>query len=316
MPARILGLVITAAAMAAPVSGAISVAPASAALRVVATTTDLAALASAVGGELVSVESIVPPAADPEAFEPRPGDTDKVRRAALLVRVGLGYDYWLDALTQHIGDKRLMRGGDAYLDASAGIPLLEIRGQSVMNEGGHSHGVANPHYWLDPDNAIIVTAGIAEALVRLAPEQRERVVANRDRFLAELKLRRQRWSDRLAPFAGVKLIAYHNSWPYFARRFRLDVIDFVEPKPGVAPSPAHLSQLISEGRKAHVRAILHEPYEPEDASRLVARRLDVPLVLLAVSVDSVPGTKDYLALIDHNVAALAEALSLSGRQVP
>jgi ABC-type Zn uptake system ZnuABC Zn-binding protein ZnuA len=262
------------------------------------------------------VESIVPPAADPEAFEPRPGDTDKVRRAALLVRVGLGYDYWLDALTQHIGDKRLMRGGDAYLDASAGIPLLEIRGQSVMNEGGHSHGVANPHYWLDPDNAIIVTAGIAEALVRLAPEQRERVVANRDRFLAELKMRRQRWSDRLAPFAGVKLIAYHNSWPYFARRFRLDVIDFVEPKPGVAPSPAHLSQLISEGRKVHVRAILHEPYEPEDASRLVARRLDVPLVLLAVSVDSVPGTQDYLALIDHNVAALAEALSLPGRQVP
>ena len=316
MPARILGLLITAAAMAAPVSGAISVAPASAALRVVATTTDLAALAAAVGGELVSVESIVPPATDPEAFEPRPGDTHKVRRAALLVRVGLGYDYWLDALTQNIGDKRLMRGGDAYLDASAGIPLLEIRGQSVMNEGGHSHGVANPHYWLDPENAVIVTAGIAEALVRLAPEQRERIVANRDRFLAELKMRHKRWSDRLAPFAGVKLIAYHNSWPYFARRFRLDVIDFIEPKPGVAPSPAHLSQLISEGRKAQVRAILHEPYEPEDASRLVARKLDVPLVLLAVSVDSVPGTKDYLSLLEHNVAALAKALGRTGQQVP
>src|SRR6202171_645316 len=196
MPARLLGRLITAAAMAAPVSGAISVAPASAALRVVTTTTDLAALAAAVGGDLVSVESIVPPATDPEAFEPRPGDTDKVRRAALLVRVGLGYDYWLDALIKPLGDKRLMRGGDAYLDASAGIPLLEIRGQSVVNEGGHSHGAANPHYWLDPENAVIVTAGIAEALVRLAPEQRERIVANRERFLAELKLRRQRWNDR------------------------------------------------------------------------------------------------------------------------
>jgi ABC-type Zn uptake system ZnuABC Zn-binding protein ZnuA len=316
MPARILGLLITAAALAAPVSGAISVAPASAALRVVATTTDLAALTVAVGGDLVSVESIVPAATDPEAFEPRTGDIDKVRRAVLLVRVGLGYDYWLDTLTKQIGDKRLLRGGDAYLDASAGVPLLEIRGQSVMNEGGHSHGVANPHYWLDPENAVIVTAGIAEALVRLQPEQRERIVANRERFLAELKLRRARWSDRLAPFAGVKLIAYHNSWPYFARRFRLDVIDFVEPKPGVAPSPAHLSQLILEGRKAHVRAILHEPYEPEEASRLVARRLDVPLVLLAVSVDSVPGTSDYLSLLEHNVAALAKALSQPGRQVP
>src|SRR6266550_43069 len=148
MPARIPGLLIIAAAMAMAPAGVISAAPASAALRVVTTTTDLAALAAAVGGDLVSVESIVPPATDPEAFEPRPGDSEKVRRAALLVRVGLGYDYWLDALTQPIGDKRLMRGGDAYLDASAGIPLLEIRGQSVMNEGGHSHGVANPHYWL------------------------------------------------------------------------------------------------------------------------------------------------------------------------
>lgn len=315
MAARVLGLLFVAAAMVAPALGAISGAPAPAALRVVATTTDLAALAAAVGGDLVSVESIVPAATDPEGFEPRPGDLDKVRRAALLVRVGLGYDYWLDTLIKQTGDKRLMRGGDAYLDASAGIPLLEIRGQSVVNEGGHSHGVANPHYWLDPENAVIVTAGIAESLLRLAPEQRERIVGNRQRFLAELKARRQRWSEQLAPFAGVKLIAYHNSWPYFARRFRLDIVDFVEPKPGVAPSPAHLSQLISQGRKVHVSAVLHEAFEPDDAPRLVARKLDIPLVLLAVSVASVPGTKDYLALLEYNVAALVKALSPPGGQV-
>ena len=281
----------------------------SAALRVVATTTDMAALAAVVGGDLVTVESIVPAATDPEAFEPRPADLDNVRHAGLLVRVGLGYDYWLDALLNQIGDKRLMRGGEAYLDASVGIPLLEVRGESVVNEGGHAHGVANPHYWLDPDNAIIATAGIAEALVRIAPGQRESIIANRARFLAELKMRRQRWSELLAPFAGVKLIAYHNSWPYFARRFQLDVSDFIEPKPGVAPSPKHLARLIAEGRKAHVRAILHEPYEPEDASRLLARKLGVPFVLLAISVDSLPGTKDYLALFDYNAATLARALA-------
>ena len=291
----------------------VAAAPAAAALSVVATTTDMAALAAAVGGELVTVESIIPAATDPEVFEPRPGDIDKVRRAALLVRVGLGYDYWLDALLNRIGDRRLMRGGGAYLDASVGVPLLEIRGQSVVNEAGHAHGAANPHYWLDPDNAVIVTAGIAEALVRIAPEQRERVIANRERFLGELKARRQRWSELLAPFGGAKLIAYHNSWPYFARRFRLDIIDFVEPKPGVAPSAAHLARLISAGRTARVRAVLHEPYEPEDASRLLARKLDVPFVLLATSVDSVPGTKDYFALFDYNAATLAKALAAPGR---
>jgi ABC-type Zn uptake system ZnuABC Zn-binding protein ZnuA len=294
-------------------SNAAAVVPASAVMRVVTTTTDLAALVAAIGGDVVTVESIVPPASDPEAFEPRPGDIDKVRRADLLMRVGLGYDYWLDALTHRIGDKRFMRGGDAYLDGSIGIPLLEIRGQSVVNEGGHAHGVANPHYWLDPDNAAVITAGIAEILVRAAPAQRQRVMANRARFLADLDARRARWLESLAPYAGAKLIAYHNSWPYFARRFRLDVIDFIEPKPGVAPSPVHLAQLIAAGRKAQVRAIVHEPYEPEDASRLVARKLDVPLVVLAISVGSVPGTNDYLELFEHNVAVLAKALAASRR---
>ena len=287
---------------------AVAAAPALAATHVVATTTDLAALVTVVGGDLVTVESIVPPGVDPEAFEPRPGDLAKLRQAALLVRVGLGYDYWLDTIVNQTGEKRLMRGGDAYVDASTGIPLLEIRGQSVVNEGGHAHGVANPHYWLDPENAVTITAGIAEGLIRSIPAQREKILANRQGFLSRLETRRALWTRALAPFSGAKLIAYHNSWPYFARRFRLDVIAFIEPKAGVAPSPAHLAQLISEGRKAQVRAIVHEPYEPEDASRFVGQKLGVPLVRLAISVGSVAGTDDYLALFDYNVATLAKAL--------
>ncbi len=300
--------------IAAAVWGAVAVAPAAAAVRVITTTTDLAALVSAVGRDLVTVEAIVQPGSDPEAFEPRVGDIERIRRADVLVRVGLGYDYWLEAIINRIGEKRLMRAGDGYLDASAGIPLLEIRGQNVVAEGGHAHGVANPHYWLDPDNAAIMTAGIAEILIRAAPGERDRVIANRARFLADLEARRQRWSASLAPYAGVKLIAYHNSWPYFARRFRLDVIDFIEPRPGVAPSPVHLAHLVAAGRKAEVRAIVHELHEPQDASLLVARKLDVPMVLLAISVGSVPGTNDYFALFEHDVAALTKALAASARQ--
>jgi ABC-type Zn uptake system ZnuABC Zn-binding protein ZnuA len=300
MRALLLGL--TAAALAA-------VAPATAGLRVVAATTDVAALAAVIGGDLVAVETIVPPAVDPEAFEPRPSDLEKVRHAELLLRVGLGHDYWLDKLIAQVGDKRLMRGGDGYVDASAGIALLEIRGQTVVNEGGHAHGVANPHYWLDPENANVITAGIASALARLAPGEADRFMANRERFRAELDARMRQWSTALAPYAGAKLIAYHNSWPYFARRFRLDIVDLVEPKPGVSPSPAHLARLIAVGRSARVRAILHEPYEPDDASRLLAQKLNVPFILLATSVGSVSGATDYFSLLDHNVATLAKALS-------
>src|SRR5713101_9113646 len=132
MRAGVLGRLALAAAMmvAAPAAAA--------AVRVVAATADLAALAAAVGENLVEVETIVPPGSDPEAFEPRPGALDKVRHADVLIRVGLGYDYWLDRLIGQIGDKRLMRGGEAYVDASAGVPLLEIRGQSDVNESGHA----------------------------------------------------------------------------------------------------------------------------------------------------------------------------------
>ena len=285
-------------------------APARAGLRVVTATTDLAAIAAAVGGDLVTVETIVPAAVDPEAFEPRPGDLEKIRTAGLLVRVGLGYDYWLDKLVRQAGDTRLMRGGEGYVDGSTGIPLLEVSGQSVINEGGHAHGVANPHYWLDPENAKIVSASIADGLARVLPTERARIAANGERFVADLDRAIVRWTGQLAPVAGVRLVAYHNSWPYFARRFRLDVVDFIEPKPGVAPSPAQLARLIAAGKKADVRAVVHEPYEPEDAARFVAQKLGVPFVLLATSVGSVPAAKDYFGLFDHNVGVLAKALGV------
>jgi ABC-type Zn uptake system ZnuABC Zn-binding protein ZnuA len=282
-------------------------------LRVVATTADVAAIAAAVGGDLVVVDSIVPPGADAEAFEPRPGDLDKLKRADAVVRVGLGYDYWLDALTARAGNRRLVRGADGYADASTGVPLLEIRGENIVAEQGHAHGYANPHYWLDPQNALIVSAGIAEMLVRLAPAERAAIVANRERFVERVSAALARWREALAPYAGAKLIAYHNSWPYFARRFRLDFVAFVEPKAGVAPSPAHLAHLIADGRRMHAEAIVHEPYEPQDASRFVASKLGVPVVNLAVSVGDVPEATDYIALIDHDVTALAAALSTGRR---
>jgi ABC-type Zn uptake system ZnuABC Zn-binding protein ZnuA len=282
--------------------------PTLAAVRIVATTSDLAALATAVGGDLVSVETIVPAAGDPEAFEPRPGDVDKIRRAEILVRVGLGYDSWLDKLLVRAGNARVMRGQAGYVDGSVGIPLLEVRGRSVVNEDGHSHGAANPHYWLDPHNAVIVTGGIAEALIRRLPEQQERILANRAQFVNAVGERLPAWTAQAPSRAGAKFIAYHNSWPYFARRFRLDVIDFIEPKPGIAPSPAHLARLISHGRQAQVRAVLHEPYEPVESSRFVADKLGIPVVVLATSVGSLPGTDDYFALIELNLKLLAKAL--------
>jgi ABC-type Zn uptake system ZnuABC Zn-binding protein ZnuA len=137
----------------------------------------------------------------------------------------------------------------------------------------------------------------------------ERVEGNRTRFLATLDERIAFWRARLAPAQGAALIAYHNSWPYFARRFHLDLVDFIEPKEGVAPSPARLASLMSVARESGVRAVLHEAYEPREVSRLLAGKLGVPLLVLAPSVGSVPEAGDYLSLLDHDVAVLADALA-------
>jgi ABC-type Zn uptake system ZnuABC Zn-binding protein ZnuA len=298
--------------IAAAVAASLAV-PSSAAIRVVASTTDLGYLAASVAGGLAEVETIIPPATDPEAFEPKPKDAEKVRSADLIVRAGLGYDHWLDRLLLQSGNKRLMRGGEAYVDASAGIPLLEVRGQDVQSEGGHAHGAANPHYWLDPQNAVTITASIAEAMIRVLPQERERIIQNRERFNKILEENVKRWSELMAPLAGAKLIAYHNSWPYFARRFRLDVVDSIETKPGISPSPAHIADLAVMARKSGVLAILHEPYEPEETSRYLAGKLGIPVLVLATSAGSLPETGGYIALIDYNVSILAKRLALPSR---
>ncbi len=281
------------------------------ALRLVATTPDLGSLSREVVGVRAVVETIIPPGADPETFQPRPSDLAKLKGAAVIVRVGLGHDHWLDKLLVQHGDPRINRRGPGYVDASVGIPLLEVKGRTidVTAPDGHVHGLANPHYWLDPANAEVITAGIAEAVIRVAPELTQHVIAQRDSFLERLKARLAVWGERLAPHKSSRVVTFHNTWPYFARRFRLDIVDVVQPKEGVSPSPARLAKLVATIRDKNVRVILHEPYEPDEASQLLARRTGATVLKLSPSVGSLPDTPDYISLFDYNVDRLVQALS-------
>jgi ABC-type Zn uptake system ZnuABC Zn-binding protein ZnuA len=275
---------------------------------IVATTADLGNLAGAVAGTFADIQVIVPPGIDAEAFEPKPGDVAKLRDATLIVRVGLGYDAWLDKLLRQLGDPRLARGGAALVDGSAGIPLLEVKGRAPTPDDGHAHGLANPHYWLDPANAETITAGIVEGIARVSPEQAETAAANRARFLDELRGKMETWRSRLAAYEGVPVVAYHNSWPYFARRFRLNIVAVIEEKEGVAPSPSRLARLVSQARAANVHVVIRETYEPEDAPRLIASRVGATVVGLAAGVGATPEAKDYIGLFDYNIAMLLRAL--------
>lgn len=287
--------------------------PACGATMVVTTTPDLKSLVEAVGGSSVAVASLVPPGTDAEAYEPRPADLLRLRGADLVVRIGLGYDHWLDPLLAQHADPRLARGGPGQVDASVGIPLLEVQGRSVeVQAGGHAHGLANPHYWLDPANAEIITAGIADGLARVAPDEAAAFAENRKRFLAVLAERLASWQDRLAPYAGAAVVAYHNGWPYFARRFRLNIVAVIEPKEGIAPSPARLAHIAATMREAGARVVIVEPQEPREAADAVAGRAGAHVAVLAGSVGDLPGTGDYLALFDTDVGALLRGLEAGG----
>jgi ABC-type Zn uptake system ZnuABC Zn-binding protein ZnuA len=299
---RMLRLALVAACVATAAPGA-----AQDRIPVVTTTTVLRSLVEAVGGERVAVVSLVPASMDAEDYQARPQDILRLRNARILVRVGLDYDLWLDRLLVQAGKRAVARGGSGYVDASFGIATLELHGMSVGPGDGHAHGHGTPHYWLDPNNAEIMTATIVEALARGDPDQAAAYEANRLAFLTRLQGKLAEWEARLAPLKAMPIVAYHNSWPYFARRFRLDFVAFIETKPGVPPSPSHLAGIVRIMRARGVRIVVREPHEPQRDVAFVAGQANASVVTLATSVGALPGSDDYIALFDVNVDALTAA---------
>jgi len=280
------------------------------ALEVVTTSTDLKALVEAVGGERVAVESLAPALHDPHAVEVKPGQLAKLKSAALLVRVGLDHEPWLARVRATVNDPRFLPGGPSDVDASRGIALLQAEIPRVRSERGvHVHGFGNPHYWLDPANAHPMTQTILDALGRLSPDGREAFARNRARFLERLDAGIARWTDAMTPHRGARVVVFHDSWPYFARRFGLAVVATVEPAPGIPPSPASLAALTASMKEAGVRLLVAEPSSSRAIASQVTARSGARLVVLIPSVGGDPDARDYLSLFEVNVRRLAGALA-------
>jgi ABC-type Zn uptake system ZnuABC Zn-binding protein ZnuA len=280
-------------------------------LPIVTTTTDLKALVEAVGGDRVAVESLAPPLVDPHAVEVKPGQLARLRGATLLVRVGLDHEPWLRRALATLGDAGPTLGGPRDLDASRAVTLLQTETPRLRDDRAmpHLHGFGNPHYWLDPENARPITAAIQDALTRLSSIDRARFADNRRRFLERLDAGLARWQATLAPRRGTRLVAMHDTWPYFAARFGLTIAATVEPTPGVPPSPAALGALVEQMRATGVRVLVAEPYASAALVRQVADRSGGRAVTLVPSVGGDAAAGDYVALFDLNVRRLADALA-------
>ena len=274
----------------------------SAPLSVVATSTDLRSLVEAVGGEKVKVESLAPPLGDPHTVEVKPGQLVRIKHADLLIRVGLDHEPWLAPALAAVGDSRFAPGSANYLDAAHGIELLQAETPRFRTDkASHLHGFGNTHYWLDPENARPMTAAILEALARLDPADRAYFEANRNRFAGELDARMKRWLKAMEPYRGAKIVVAHESWPYFARRFGLDIVASVEPTPGVPPSASYLAELTRRMQEAQIKIVIAEPYSNFSLVNQVAARGGARVVTLIPSVGGDPDARDYLSLFNVDI---------------
>ncbi len=285
-----------------------------AALNVVATTPDVAALAKEIGGDQVSLTTLAKPSEDPHFVDAKPSFIVKLNRADALVEGGAELEIgWLPPLLEGARNSRLEPGAPGRINCSQGVELVEV--PATLNRAkGDIHAAGNPHYLTDPVNGRIVAAHLAEVFSQLEPKSADTFRANLKRFTDELDAKLAVWQKRLEPFRGRHLVAYHDSWPYFARRFGLEIDLFLEPKPGLPPTPAHLAEVITRMKQENARVVLVEPYLNRRTAETVARDTGAVVVDAAYMPGGVKGAGDtYLQLIDYLVTSIAQALESGGK---
>lgn len=276
--------------------------------NVVTTTTDLAALVSEVGGDRVAVTSIAKGYQDPHFVEAKPSFLLNLRKADLLVLVGLELEAgWLPPLITQCGNPKVQPAAAGYFDASRFAEVLEIPTGAVNRAMGDVHPMGNPHYWLDPQNGSRVATGLAQKLAQLSPGDGPYFQQRLEDFKRRMAEANRRWDEQMKPYRGRKVVTYHRSWPNFVKRFGLQVLDYVEPRPGIPPSPAHVVALIALMKREKVKLILVEPYFDLKTPQSVARETGGQVVVLLPSVGGDKDAGDYLKLFDHDVNMLVKA---------
>ena len=281
-------------------------------LNVVTSTTDMAALTQEVGGDNVNVESIAKGYQDPHFVEAKPSFLLKLRQADLLISVGLQLEIgWLPPLIAQSGNPKIQVGGQGYLDASQFAAILEIPQGTLTRAEGDVHPLGNPHYWLDPDNGRRIARGIATKLADMDPANGAYFQQRFQDFEKRLGAAEQKWDAEMKPYRGRKVVTYHRSFPNFAKHFGLDVIGYVEPRPGIPPTPSHTLELIQLMKRENCKIVLVEPYFDLKTPQSIGRETGAQVVVYLPSVGGEKQVTNYFQLFDYDIALLTKAFQLT-----
>ena len=286
---------------------------AEAALNIIATTSDLAALVTEVGGDKVTVEALARGYQDPHFVEAKPSFVLKLNKADLLVVVGRELEIgWLPPLITQSRNAKIQPGADGYFDASLTTKILEIPSGQITRAMGDVHPLGNPHYWLDPENGRLIVKALQAKLAQKDPANASyyaQRAADFDRRLGEAQ---QRWKAAFAPYKGIKAVTYHRSWANFADAFGIEVIGYVEPKPGIPPTPQHTLDVIQAMRAQQVKLIIVEPYFDLKTPNSIASQTGAKVLVLPPSVGGIPQASDYLKLFETQISMLVGAIKSTG----
>jgi zinc/manganese transport system substrate-binding protein len=282
-------------------------------LNVIATTEDLASIAREVGGDHVTVEAIARGYQDPHFVEAKPSFILKLQKADVLVLVGRELEIgWLPPLIQQSRNSKIQAGAAGYLDASLQASILEVPTGQVTRAMGDVHPLGNPHYWMDPENGKRVGKEIADKLSELRPNDKAFYQQKLTDFTSRLDTAEKRWLAQMAPYKGTKVVTYHRSFPNFADRFGLDIIGYVEPKPGIPPSPQHTLDLINEMKRQNVKVMMIEPYFDLKTPNAIGRDTGAAVLVMPPSVGGVKEITDYFTLFDYDIKLLIDAIKKAG----
>ena len=282
--------------------------PSRAAVDVITTDTNLANIATYVGGNRVHVESLSRGVDDPHQVDPRPSMVVKLSRARLFARTGMDLDLWADGVLDKSGNRAVMKSGPGYVDCSNGIRVQEIPPATLDPSMGDIHVYGNPHYLMDPANAIVVAGNVAAGLIRVDPAGKAAYTRNYENFANEIKSHLNGWRSQLAPYRGDYVTTYHRGWVYFMRRFGLREFGALEPKPGIPPSPGHVNNLIQGMKTDKVNAMLVEDFRSRRYPDLIAQKTGAKVAYVPLAVGGEPGITNYFLLFNAIVSRLATAL--------
>jgi len=283
-------------------------AAAQAKINVVATLPDFGALAREVGGDNVEVTVLAKPTEDPHFVDARPSFVVALRNADVLIDGGAELEIgWLPPLLQNARNSKIEIGKPGRVQASQGIKLMGVP-QQLTRAAGDVHALGNPHFSCDPIIAKAVAAHIAQAFAAVDAANAAAYQANEKKFESTINAKLQEWGTAMLPFKGQHVVAYHDSWPYFAHRFGVEIDVFLEPKPGIPPSPSHLAEVIEQMKAQHIKAIIVEPYHDRKIAEKVASATGAKVVDFAQFPGGLPDTDSYVKLIDKLIANLSAAL--------